>query len=154
MFGKGRHFTVLLVVGAVILTIVIFSVPVIPVQYTVTQTRTRTLHYTAQHYNQSNPRSFVNVTNTDSVGGIFSVTLSLAGGKPVPHGVEFGTIESTTLSLFIDAGATGKFDSPEEWIILESMYAFFYTVTAPTIHENYNVTKTEYHSVISMISNQ
>jgi hypothetical protein len=109
--------------------------------------------YTAQDYNYSDVPRFVNVTNTDSVGDIFSVTLRLSEGKGVVGGVEFTTKETTTLSRFIDAGATEKFSSPNEWFLLQWKYTFFCTVTAPEIQENYDVTKTEYKSIIELIGN-
>jgi hypothetical protein len=153
MFKKERRSVVLIAFGLVIVAIVIIFAPIIPVESTLPQTRTRPLHYNAQYYNQSSIPIFVNVTNTDSVGGIFSVTLFLMEGKPAVGGVEFETKETTTQSLFIDSGATEKFSSPEEWTTIQSMYTFSYTVKTPSTQENYNVTKTEYKSLISIIGN-
>jgi len=153
MFRKHWQFTVVLIVLVGMATVIVLFAPIIPVETTITQTRTRPLQYSAQDYNLSNIPRFVNVTNTDSVGGVFSVTLELSEGKGVVGGVEFTTKETETSSVFIDAGATEKFTSPEEWVPLESMYTFFYRVTAPEIQENYNVTKTDHKSLISIISN-
>jgi hypothetical protein len=151
MLGRERSFTVLIIVVVAIATVIILSAPIIPVQSTVTQTRTRPLRHNAQDYNQSNVPRFVNVTNTDSVGGIFSVTLYMVDYKPVVGGIEGEIRETTTQSLFINAGATEKFNSPKEWTILEPTYSFEYRVTAPTTQENCNVTATEYKSIISII---
>lgn len=133
------------------MTLIILSAPTIPVEYTVTQTRTRPLRYKVQYHNETGVPLYVNVTNTDSVGGVFSVTMELSEGKPVIGGVEFERREETTVYLFIDAGDSAKFESPEEWMPLESRYAFFYTVTPPITQENCNVTKIEYKSLISTI---
>ena len=153
MFRKHWQFTIVLIVLMVIATVIILFAPIFPVEITISQTRMIPLQYSAQDYNLSNVPRFVNVTNTDSVGGVFLVRLWMSEGKGVPFGVEFTKKETTTLSRFIDAGATEKFSSPEEWVPLESIYAFFYTVTAPEIQVDYNVTKTEYKSLISIISN-
>ena len=154
MFRKHWQFTIVLIVLVVMATMIIFFVPIFPVETAILQTRMIPLQYSALDYNLSNVPRFVNVTNTDSVGGFFLVRLWMSEGKGVVGGVEFTRKVETTLSRFIDAGATEKFSSPEEWVPLESMYAFFYTVTAPEIQVDYNVTKTEYKSLISIISNQ
>jgi hypothetical protein len=153
MFRKRWQFTILLVVLVGMATVVIFSAPIFPVETTITLTRKIPLQYTAHDYNISNVPRFVNVTNTDSVGGFFSVRLWMSEGKGVVGGVEFTTKVSTTFSRFIDAGATEKVSISEEWVPLESKYAFFYTVTPPEIQENYNVTETEHKSLISIIGN-
>jgi len=153
MFRKHWQFIVVLIILAIVATVIILFAPIFPVESIETKTRTRPLQYSAQDYNYSNVPRFVNVTNTDSVGGVFSVTLELSEGKGVVGGVEFTTKETKTLSRFIDAGATEKFSSPNEWFLIQWKYTFFYKVTAPEIQENYNVTKTEHKSLISIISN-
>jgi len=153
MFRKHWQFMVVLVVLAVMATVFILFAPFIPVESTIPQTRTIPLRYSAQDYSQPGVPRFVNVTNTDSVGGVFSVTLELSEGEGVVGGVEFTIKETATLSRFIDAGATEKFSSPEEWVPLESKYTFFYRVTAPEIQDNYNLTKIENKSLISIIAN-
>ena len=153
MARKHWQFTIILTVLVAMAMVLLFFAPIFPVEIIITQTRTIPLQYSAQDYNLSDVPRFVNVTNTDSVGGVFSVRLWMSEGKAVVGGVEFTTKVETTLSRFIDAGATEKFSSPEEWVPFELMYAFFYTVTAPEIQVDYNVTKTEYESLISIISN-
>lgn len=148
---KGKQLAVMLT-AMIALSIVALTVPVVPVQNTTAKTRSRPLQYIAQQYgNQFGVPIFVNVTNTDTVGGVFSVRLELAEPKPVVGGVEFEGKETKTQSLFIDAGATGRFSIPEEWAAFVSRYTLFYFVTPPTIQESYNVTTTEYKSVLSMI---
>lgn len=79
--------------------------------------------------------------------------LQMVDFKPVVGGVEGQTKETTAQSRFINSGATEKFNSPKEWIVLESMYTFNYRVAPLPTQENYNVTKTEYRSLISIIGN-
>jgi len=153
MFRKHWQFTVVLTVLVAMATVMLLSAPIFPVETIILQTRTIPLQYTAQDYKQTNVPRFVNVTNTASVGGVFSVTLELSEGRGVVGGVEFTTKETTTVSRFIDAGATEKFKSPEEWVVLESKYTFFYRVKPPEIQQNYSITKPEHKSLISIITN-
>ena len=149
---KKTALALMILTISLIMTIILFA-PIIPVKSTKTQTRIRPLFYNDKLYNETGVPLFINVTNTDSVGGIFSVTMTLSEGKPVPWGVEFEGKNTTTLSLFIGAGSTRRFSSPEDWMLLESTYTFFHSVTPPTTQENYNVTGTEYKSLISIIGN-
>ena len=153
MLGRERRFAVLVIFVGVIVTAIVLFAPIVPVEFITTQTRIRPLWYNDQYYNETGAPLYVNVTNTDSLAGVFSVTMRLSEGKPVVGGVEFETKETTTISLFIDAGATEKFSSPEEWMPLESIYAFFYFVSAATTQEKYNVTRTECKTIISIIGN-
>ena len=153
MFRKHWQFTVVLTFLVTMATVMLLSAPIFPVEIIIPQTRTTPLLFKAQDYDLSDVPRFVNVTNTDSVGGVFSVRLWMSEGKGVVGGVEFATKVSTTFSRFIDAGTTEKFSSPEEWVAFESKCTFFYTVAAPEIQDNYNITKTEYESLISIIVN-
>ena len=98
MFRKHWQFTVVLTVLVAMATVMLLSAPIFPVETIILQTRTISLQYTAQDYKQTNVPRFVNVTNTASVGGVFSVTLELSEGRGVVGGVEFTTKE-TTLSV-------------------------------------------------------
>ncbi len=89
--------TFALILTILLITTIILFAPIIPAKSIETHTRTRPLQYNAQCHNQSDVPIFVNVTNTDSVGGVFSVTLELWEGKPVPWGVEFETKETATI---------------------------------------------------------
>jgi hypothetical protein len=93
MFKKHWQFTIVLTVLVVTATVIILFAPIFPVETTITQTRTRPLQYSAQDYNILMFPRFVDVTNNDSVGGVFSVTLELSEGKGVVGGVEFTTIK-------------------------------------------------------------
>ena len=156
MFGQGRRSIVLVIVVTVIVSIIVLSAPMIPVESTVTQTRTRNLRYDAQVYGNNLgffvPRN-VQVTNKDSIGGSFSVTLNMWYNRLSLSGTSKELRETKTQSQFIDAGATETFDIPRLWTVIEPMYSFTYSVTAPTTQENYDVTKTEYKSILSIFGN-
>ena len=75
MFKKHWQFTVILAVLVTMGTVIILFAPIFPVEIIITQTRTIPLQYSAQDYNLSDVPRFVNVTNNDSVSGVFSVRL-------------------------------------------------------------------------------
>jgi hypothetical protein len=139
----------------IIIAVVILVVPIIPVPYTITQTGTRYLRYSSEEWGYtlmgiSTPTS-VNVTNKDIVGGTFSVTMkywenSLSGQSTL--------LGSSTQSAFISAGSTYGFPLPSSWEpVLTYMNAFSvtYSVSAPTTQYNYNVSKTEYRSILNLL---
>jgi len=137
---------------AVITLIVILVAPIIPIEYTVTQTRTRNLRYSSEVYGTAImvwvPK-FVNVTNKDSIGGSFSVTMNNWYNTPLGQ----RQLEDTsTQSSFISARTTHTFYLPSDWIIIAPVYSFTYSVSAPSTQENYNVTKTEYKSILNLIA--
>ena len=143
--------------AAIVIVILLVS-PIIPIQYPVTRTRTRNLLYSAQLYdkiflgNDLGPY-FVNVTNTDSIGGDFSITMNKWLYNPAyPISGPERTLQSTSSqSSYIDARTTHIFYIPSDWYIFAPMYSITYSVSAPSIQENYNVTQTEYKSIISLI---
>jgi hypothetical protein len=143
---------ILLSIVIVIVAIVLVS-PIIPIHYTVTETRTRNLRYSSEVYGIYNVPKIVNVTNEDSIGGSFSVTMNKWFNNPAyPLSGPERTLESTSSqSLYIDTGVTRAFHIPDDWIIISPMYSFTYSVSAPSTQENYNVTKTEYKSILTLI---
>lgn len=143
---------ILLSVAIIILVIVLVS-PIIPIHYTVTQTRTRNLRYSSEVYGIYNVPKIVNVTNKDSIGGSFSVAMNKWLNNPAyPLSGPERTLESTSSqSLYIDSGTTRTFHLPDDWIIISPMYSLTYSVSAPSTQENYNVTQTEYKSILSLI---
>jgi hypothetical protein len=149
-FSK-KHRNLLLASVAIIIFIVILVIPVVPVEYTVTETRTRNLLYDSEVYYLSHAPKFVNVTNQDSVGGSFSVTMNdysngFLNGQPTQ------SLEDTfSQSLYIKAGEARTFNLPENWVLVSPWYSFNYSVIPPSTQENYNETQTKYESVITLI---
>lgn len=138
----------ILISFAIIIAVIILVSPIVPVQYTVTKTRTRHLRYSSKVYGIYNVPKYVNVTNKDTIGGSFSVTMKMWFNNPLGQ----SQLEDTsTQSSFISAGATHTFYLPDDWIIIQPMYSFTYPVSAPSTQENYNVTKTEYKSILNLI---
>lgn len=135
---------VILVVVLVLVMLPVLFAPMIPVQVTTTESSTRKLlsYYKSQSADDSSYSDYVNVTNYDSVGGTYTVTLQRTSGP----WDDYETFEDTTQSMFIDAGDSGIFYAPEGW-----MY-FTIEVDVPTKQVNYNVTTTEYHSIIDLIT--
>jgi hypothetical protein len=143
-----KHKKPILFSVAIISVIIVLVIPIIPIQYTVTETRNRNLRYSSGVYGIYNVPKFVNVTNKDSIGGTFSITMQKWYVNPIGQKQLEDTV---TQSAFISAGATHTFYLPEDWIIIQPMYSFTYSVTPPTTQENYNVTKTEYKSIFNLI---
>jgi hypothetical protein len=147
-----KHKKPIVISIAIISVVIVLVIPIIPIQYTVTQTRTVKLQYNSQLYGTQIgvfiPK-FVNVTNKDSIGGSFSVTMKMWLNNPLGQPQLQDTF---TQSSYISAGATHTFNLPEDWIIIEPMYSFTYSVSAPNKQENYNVTKTEYKSILNLIA--
>jgi len=133
---------------AIIIAVIILVSPIVPIQYTVTKTRTRNLKYTSKAYGVYNVPKFVNVTNKDSIGGSFSVTMKMWYNPPLGQ----PELEDTsTQSSFISAGATHTFYLPSDWIIIEPMYSLTYSVSAPSTQESYQEIQTEYKSILNLI---
>jgi hypothetical protein len=99
--------------------------------------------------NDSEYMDYVNVTNYDTVGGTYTVTMNKSSVPPDYAGpFEIETFEDTTTqSIFIAAGDSGIFNAPQSWSY------FTYEVTVPTKQESYNVTTTELKSIINIIEN-
>lgn len=148
-----KHKNLVIVSLAIIVAILILVSPIVPIQYTVTKTRTRNLRYSSGVYGIYNIPKIVNVTNQDSIGGSFSVTMNEWLNNPAyPLSGPERTLESTSSqSLYINAGATRTFNLPDDWIILSPIYSFTYSVSAPSKQETYNVTETEYKSILNLI---
>ncbi len=134
---------------AMIFLVIVLVIPIIPIQKTVTKTRTRNLLYNDKFIRGDNyGDSYVSITNKDSIGGIFSVTMNHYLIYP-PDGTK--KLEDTfSQSLFINAGATQIFHFPNwNWYIIGD--AFDYSISAPSTQESYQETQTEYKSILSLI---
>jgi hypothetical protein len=148
----------ILVSLAVIMVTMILFVPFIPVQYAVTKTRTVKLQYSSQLYDKVYGSMdlgpwFVNVTNKDSISGSFSVTMNWWRNNPAYplSGPQRYLEDTSTQSLSINPKVTETFYLPSDWTIIEPLYSFTYSVSAPSKQENYNVTNTKYESIIDLI---
>ena len=137
---------VLLTPIIIIALLILLFAPILPVQVTTTETRTVKLlsYYKIQH--ADNGSDYVNVTNYDSVGGTYTVTIQKASVPPDYAGpFAFETFEDTTTqSMFIASRNSGIIYAPDSWSY------FTYEVTIPTKQENYNVTKTELKPIIDV----
>jgi len=152
----GKHKNLIIVASVIIIALVILIAPIIPTQYSVTKTRTRNLRYSSHLYSKTEFGNIVipycvNVTNTDSVGGKFSVTMNKWLNNPFDESQKLDATFSQ--SLFINAGATQIFYVPSNWNwhILPSIDSFTYYVSAPSIQESYNAKETEYKSILNLI---
>jgi hypothetical protein len=142
-FEKYR--TIIVVLVLVIVVLGVLFIPYIPI--TKEKTRTVTLQYNSQLYNNSPLRSYVNVTNEDSISGDFSVTMNywytpLTGQEQLEN--------TSSQSLFIKARATQTFYVPSGWIDFD-FSLITYSVSAPTKQQSYNVTNTQYKSIFDLI---
>jgi hypothetical protein len=140
-----RYRTIILISVVIIVVLGALFIPYIPI--TKKKTRTVTLQYNSQLYNNSPYQSYVNVTNEDSIGGNFSVTMNywytpLTGQEQLEN--------TSSQSLFIKAGDTQTFYVPSGWIDFD-FSLITYSVSAPTKQENYNATNTEYKSILDLI---
>jgi uncharacterized membrane protein len=148
-----KHKKLIIVASVAILALVVLFAPIIPTQHAVTKTRTRKIHYTSEVYGQTIgyfiPK-YVEVKNTDTVGGTFSITMNKWYNPPLGQ----RQLEDTsTQSSSIAAKTTHAFYLPDNWIILPAMYSFTYSVTAPSTQETYQATETEYKSLLNLIEN-
>ena len=137
---------------AIIVITILLVGPIVPIQYTVEQTRTRALQYDSQLYdkiisgNDVGPW-FVNVTNQDSVGGTFSIVMSLWYDN-------FGELQlenTSSQSSFIPGGAAYAFYVPSDWVIFKPLYSFTYSVSGPNIQEKYNITQWKFESILTLL---
>ena len=133
---------VLLIVVTVVVMLSVLFAPIIPVQVTTTETRSWKLLSYYKRQSIDDYSYYVNVTNYDSVGGTYTVTLQRTSGP----WEDYETFEDTTQSMFIAPRRSGIFYAPDGWRY------FTIEVTIPTKEENYTVTKTEYRSIISLIT--
>jgi hypothetical protein len=161
LFLSTRHLSkvqkrlIILILGIVI-TITILIAPIIPTQHTVTKTMTRNLWFSSQEYGTNfglYVPKIVNVTNTDSIGGTFTVTMKMWENDIVAGVVKPRLIDTSTQSSFISAGATHTFNLPSNWLIIEPMNSFTYSVSAPGRQVSYQETQTEYESILNLIEN-
>ena len=140
----------------VIVILPVLFAPIIPVEVTTTETRTRKLlsYYKTQSIDDdSSFPDYVNITNYDTVGGTYTVTMNKSSVPPDYSGPPFGGPyyfnpfeDTTTQSMFIGSRNSGIFYAPDNWSY------FTYEVTIPTKQEHYNVTKTEYRSIITLFT--
>ena len=138
---------IILVIISFAISLLVLVSPIIPIQSTVTKTRTRNLKYTSNVYGVYNIPKFVKVTNSDSIGGCFSVIMKKWYNPPLGQ----RQLEDThTQSSSISAGTTHDFYLPDDWSIM-AMYSFTYSVSAPTTQETYKTTQTEYNSILNLI---
>ncbi len=137
---------------ALILVVVILFAPIIPTQSTVAKTRARNLQYTSGAYGPFGitPR-YVNVTNTDTIAGSFSVKMNMYYNPPLG---QTQLKETSTQSSFISAKATRTFNLPSDWYIDGFMYTFSYSVTPATTQVSYNETQTEFKSILNLIESR
>ncbi len=142
---------------AIIIVIVILASPIVPIHYTVTKTRTRNFQYSAGLYCHTWGGielfpPFANVTNQESIGGNFSVTINYWNHAPEMGGLSARLISTFSQSIFINAGITQTFSPPSGWGGLAILfYDYSYSVSAPRTQENYNVTQTEYKSILNLL---
>lgn len=148
-FSKYKN--LIIVASAVIIALVILVAPIIPIQHSVTKTRTRNLRYSSAVYGIYLIPKIINVTNTDTVGGSFTVTMkewsnSIVNLKQVQH------LEDTyTQSSYINAGETRTFNLPDDWLVMEPMSSLTYSVSPPSTQQAYNETQTEYKSMLNLL---
>lgn len=152
---KKYKSAILISLAIIIVEIVLFS-PFIPVQYTVTRTRTRNLQYSSQLYDRTvgamdvGP-SFVNVINQDSISGNFSVSMNYYENDIIHGQVTPRLLSTKSQSFFINAGSAQTFYAPSDWTTLLGMFSFTYSVSAPSTTETYDLTQTEYKSILVLI---
>jgi len=147
-FHKRKKLIMILIV--IVTIAIVLVIPVIPITYSITKTRTVNLKYGSEVYGVYNIPKFVNVTNKDSIGGTFSITMKKWYINPIGQKQLEDTV---TQSAFISAGATHRFNLPEDWVVIPPMYSFTYSVTPPTKQEKYNETRIEYKSIFELIMN-
>ncbi len=140
-----KHKRPVLVSIALASLVIALVAPIIPIQKTVTKTRTRNLQYYSQLYDKES----VNITNVDSIGGNFSVTMNYWVISPT-DGRRVSLEHTSTQSSFINAGASQVFYAPSDWHIYQLSHALDYSVSAST-QEAYDATITEYNSVLNII---
>jgi len=136
---------------AIIIVVAILITPILPIKYTATETRTRNLRHSSKVYGLYNVPTNIKVTNTDSHSGRFSVTMNMWYSSPNPFNPQKKLEDTFSKSLFINARTTETFHLPSDWIIIEPMYSFTYSVSTPSVQESYDVIKTEYKSILTLI---
>jgi hypothetical protein len=143
---------------ALLIALVIIGLTHVPVDNSVEQTRVVNFLYNAQLYdrvvlgNDVGP-SLVNVTNRDSTGGYFSVTMNWWYDYPNLLDTQKQKLQNTSSETsFISAGTTKTFYVPTSWYFTIGMYSFTYSVSVPTKLDSYNVTQTKYESVFTLLS--
>jgi len=128
----------------IVVALVVLLYPMIPVERTILKTRTRNLQYNSEEfyptidYSSGNYGYYVNVTNTDSVDGVFTVTINYLNINRQPT-------DNLVKSVYIGSGETAKF-APEG---MATYYS--YTVSTPSVQESYSESQTEYKSVLNYL---
>jgi hypothetical protein len=144
--------------------LVIFVTPIIPIESIETKTRIVKYQYDSEVYAVVTTPRIINVTNNENFKGSFSVTanvwyiepLSYLGidtePSPFKSSIKKELFATDTQEKNIEPKSTATFHLPENWIIVEPMYTFDYEVDAPLKQENYNLTITEYKSLLELIT--
>jgi hypothetical protein len=143
----------------------------IPIKVITQEQRTRSLAFDAQFngtlffkndlsQNLYYP-SYISVMNLDNQSGTFSVTMIQTLQGYSERGTTSTPENSTTQSIYIEAGTSQNFTVPESWGPLISAtenspaqkngQVLAYYIIVPSVHENYNITKIEYKSIINLI---
>ena len=141
----------ILVSIAVVCLVIVLVIPIVPIGKTVAKTRTRYLQYTSEVYGLFNVPKSVNVTNTDSIGGTFSITMNMWSNVIIRGIVTPRLIDTSTQSSFISARTTYTFHLPDNWFIMDPIYSFVYSVSPPSTQVIYNETQTEWKSILSLL---
>jgi hypothetical protein len=156
---KNSVITYIAISSAIIIVVVMLMYPMVPVQHTVLITTTRSLQYSSSMFESYAPIGnyypAVNVTNNDSVGGIFTVSIGtwsydwshayMTAPEPPPKQY----VETCTKSAFIDVGETKTFLSSEQGLINIGEHPYF--VSAPSVQESHYESPTEYESVLNYL---
>jgi hypothetical protein len=146
-----RYKRLIIVSFVIILAVVILVAPIIPIQHVVTKTRTRNLRYSSAIYGIYLIAKIINVTNTDKIGGTFTVTMK-EWSNSIVNLKQVQELEDTHAeSAYIKAGETRTFNLPDDWLIMEPMSSLTYSVSPPSTQQAYNVTETEYKSILNLI---
>lgn len=134
------------------LILLIIILPLIRVESTELMTRTKNLKFHSDVFGVvSSMPKIVNVTNSDSVDGVFSITMQKWYNAITVKGIVPELEETYTDSSLIKAGTTHSFFIPDDWLIFYPMNDFKYKVTPPTKQESYEEIVTNYKSLLEVI---
>ena len=150
----------ILVSLAIIIVIVILVSPLVPIQDTVLKTTARNLLYSCSKMFTSfvSPWYYypsVNVTNNDSVGGNFTVTIGTwsydwsRAYETAPNPPPKKLVNTCAKFIFISAGETKTVLSSNEG--LTNIGDYGYIISAPSVQESHYENQTEYKSILNLI---
>lgn len=159
-FKKYKEIIIITTIVIIAITLIFtLLAPIIPVQVIKTEIRTRNLQFNSEVHdalfgNDLYYPSYVSVTNLDSEGGTFLVTMNKTLVGLNQYWQPYTTVENTTTeSMYIAPATTDNFNVPESWgylNITSSSRELTYSVSAPTIQENYSVVIIEHKSIIDL----